>query len=195
MWRRIFHRMSWLEVHAALVRFEDGLRFALSHDTVTRSDAVTGNEQQEFTQSDLQECVAEEQADSLRLLVEVGGYGAFVAAFGNRAEIVLAHLNRQSPKSAARPFPVGLSFDRPTSPWRSLSLRREDSATNFPSRQVRGRGCVIGLENDLRLASLAHGPPEGAPEIAKAVKTLATIARPESSNLKAMLTEACPIVA
>jgi hypothetical protein len=43
----------------------------------------------------------------LRLLVEVGGHRAFVAAFRNRAEIVLAHLNRQSPKSAARPFPVG----------------------------------------------------------------------------------------
>jgi hypothetical protein len=39
--------------------------------------------------------------DRLRLLVVVGGHGAFVAAFGNRAEIVLAHLKRQSPKSAA----------------------------------------------------------------------------------------------
>jgi hypothetical protein len=39
--------------------------------------------------------------DSLRLLVEVGGHGACVAAFGNRAEIVLAQVNRQSPKSAA----------------------------------------------------------------------------------------------
>jgi hypothetical protein len=37
----------------------------------------------------------------LRLLILVGGHGAFVAAFSNRAEIVLAHLNRQSPKSAA----------------------------------------------------------------------------------------------
>ena len=54
-----------------------------------------------FARSDLQKSAVEEQADSLRLLVEVGGHGAFVAAFRNRAEIVLAHVNRQSPKSAA----------------------------------------------------------------------------------------------
>ena len=49
-----------------------------------------------FARSDLQNRVAKEQADSLRLLVDVGGHGAFVAAFRNRAEIVLAYLNRQS---------------------------------------------------------------------------------------------------
>jgi hypothetical protein len=38
----------------------------------------------------LQKRVAEEKPDSLRLLVEVGGQGAFVAAFRNRAEIILA---------------------------------------------------------------------------------------------------------
>jgi hypothetical protein len=38
----------------------------------------------------LQKGVVEEQADSLRLLIVVGGPGAFVAAFRNRAEIVLA---------------------------------------------------------------------------------------------------------
>jgi ABC-type proline/glycine betaine transport system permease subunit len=48
----------------------------------------------------LQKRVGEKQANSLRLLVEFGGHGAFVAAFGNRAEIVLAHVNRQSPESA-----------------------------------------------------------------------------------------------
>ena len=37
----------------------------------------------------MQKRVAEEKTDSLRLLVEVGGHGAFVAAFRNRAEIVL----------------------------------------------------------------------------------------------------------
>jgi integrase len=37
----------------------------------------------------------------LRLLPVVGAFGPFVAAFRNRVEIVLAHLNRQSPKSAA----------------------------------------------------------------------------------------------
>jgi hypothetical protein len=53
----------------------------------------------------LQERFVEEQADRLRLLVEVGGHGAFVAAFRNRAEIVLANVNRQSPKSTSLPFP------------------------------------------------------------------------------------------
>jgi hypothetical protein len=46
--------------------------------------------QQEFTRSDLQKRIGEKQADSLRLLIVVGGHGAFVAAFRNRAEIVLA---------------------------------------------------------------------------------------------------------
>ena len=32
------------------------------------------------------------QADRLRLLIVAGGHGAFVAAFRNRAEIVLGHL-------------------------------------------------------------------------------------------------------
>jgi hypothetical protein len=44
---------------------------------------------------------------SLRLLIVVGGHGAFVAAFRNRAEIVPAHVNRQPPKPAARPFSAG----------------------------------------------------------------------------------------
>jgi hypothetical protein len=48
-----------------------------------------------FARSDLQKRVAEEQADSLRLLIVVGGHGAFVAAFRNRAEIFLVHLYPQ----------------------------------------------------------------------------------------------------
>jgi hypothetical protein len=67
--------------------------------------------------SDLQKRVAEEKPDSLRLLVEVGGQGAFVAAFRNRAEIVLA-----SPQSSicevrgagARAAPA---FAQPMSAW------------------------------------------------------------------------------
>jgi hypothetical protein len=60
----------------------------------------------------LQNSVGEEQADSLRLLIVVGGHGAFVPAFGNRAEIILANVNRQSPKStslalAQRPHSLG----------------------------------------------------------------------------------------
>jgi hypothetical protein len=84
-----------------------------SHDTVTRSGAVTVTPQQEFRRSDLHEGVGEKKTDSLRLLVDVGGHGAFEAAFRNRAEIVLAHLNRQSAKSAAlalaqRPHSLGM---------------------------------------------------------------------------------------
>jgi hypothetical protein len=47
----------------------------------------------------LQKDIAEEQADSLRLLIVVGGHGAVVAAFRNRAEIILARasLARERP--------------------------------------------------------------------------------------------------
>ena len=60
----------------------------------------------------LQKSVAEKQTNSLRLLVVVGGHGAFVAAFRDRSQIALAHLNRQSPKStsltlAQRPHSLG----------------------------------------------------------------------------------------
>jgi hypothetical protein len=78
-----------------------------SRDTVTRSGAVTVTPQQKFRRSDLHEGVGEKKTDSLCLLIVVGGQGAFVTAFRNRAEIVLAHVNRQSPKSAALPFPQG----------------------------------------------------------------------------------------
>jgi hypothetical protein len=39
--------------------------------------------QQEFTRSDLHEGVGEKKTDGLRLLIVVGGHGAFVAAFRN----------------------------------------------------------------------------------------------------------------
>jgi hypothetical protein len=56
-----------------------------SHDTVTRSDAVTSDP--ETAGSPGQICkkrVGEKQADRLRLLIVAGGHGAFVAAFRNR---------------------------------------------------------------------------------------------------------------
>jgi hypothetical protein len=48
----------------------------------------------------LQNSVGEEQADSLRLLIVVGGHGAFVGAFRNRPEIVLltSMVNLRSPR-------------------------------------------------------------------------------------------------
>jgi hypothetical protein len=47
------------------------------------------------------EHVGDEKADRLRLLTLVGACGALVAVLCNHAEIVLAHANRESPKSAA----------------------------------------------------------------------------------------------
>jgi hypothetical protein len=52
--------------------------------------------------------VANEKADSLGSAVLVAACGALVAVLRNRAEIVLAHLNRQSPKSAALAHPRGI---------------------------------------------------------------------------------------
>jgi hypothetical protein len=99
-----------------------------SRGTVTRSDAVTSDTEMAGSRGQiLQERVAEKQAEGLCLLIVVGGHGAFVAAFRNRAEIVLAHVNRQSPKSAASPFPVG-SHSIGRRRHGALSLRREDSA-------------------------------------------------------------------
>jgi hypothetical protein len=50
--------------------------------------------------------VVDEKADSVGSAVLVGTCGAFVAAFRKRAEIFLADVNRQSSKTAARPFPA-----------------------------------------------------------------------------------------
>jgi hypothetical protein len=87
------------------------------HQTVRSKQAIVplmeGRPLQQWSRrSDLQKSVAEKQAEGLRLLIVVGGHGAFVAAFCNRAQIVLAHLNRQSSKSAApalaqRPHSLG----------------------------------------------------------------------------------------
>jgi hypothetical protein len=50
----------------------------------------------------LQKGVGEKQADRLRLLIVVGGHGVFVAAFRNRAEIVLltSIVSLRSPRRA-----------------------------------------------------------------------------------------------
>jgi hypothetical protein len=53
------------------------------------------------------EHVGDEEADGLGLQILVGACGAFVAVLRNHAEIVLAHADRESQKSAALPFPQG----------------------------------------------------------------------------------------
>jgi hypothetical protein len=96
----------------------------------------------------LEKRVAEKQADSLRLLVDVGGHRPFLAAFRNRAEIVLAHVNRQSPKSAAlalahRPHSVGRCRH-------VLSLHSEQRYTHrvsFP--QTRSRGSNLRVDDQI----------------------------------------------
>jgi hypothetical protein len=67
----------------------------------------------------LQKSVAEEQADSLRLLIVVGGHGAFVAAFRDLPQITLAHLYPQFAEPAALGARAAPAFARPMSPWLS----------------------------------------------------------------------------
>jgi hypothetical protein len=49
----------------------------------------------------LQKHIGKQQADRFRLLIVVGGHGAFVAAFRNRAKIVLAYLYPKFAEPAA----------------------------------------------------------------------------------------------
>jgi hypothetical protein len=67
----------------------------------------------------------------LRLLIVASACGAFVAVLRNHTEIVLAHANRQSPKSAALPFLVGThSFGRGR--HGDLPLSRDGERTTVP---------------------------------------------------------------
>jgi hypothetical protein len=71
----------------------------------------------------------------LRLLILVGACGAFVAVLRNHAEIVLAHANRQSPKSAAFPFPQGSHSLADVARW-SPSVERMVHANRYrPERR------------------------------------------------------------
>ncbi len=70
--------------------------------------------------------IADETADSLGSAVLVGACGVFVPLLRNHAKIVRAHVNRESPQPAARPFSVGShSFRRCC---HVLPLCREDGA-------------------------------------------------------------------
>jgi hypothetical protein len=67
-------------------------------NTVSAGEVEAGNrvadEQADRFNSGLEKSVVEKQADSLRLLVEVAGHGAFVAAFRDRSQIALADVDR-----------------------------------------------------------------------------------------------------
>ena len=58
--------------------------------------------------------------------------GALVAVLRNRAEIVLADVNRQPPKSAARPFPVALIRSADVAMVASPSVEWMAHAKPFP---------------------------------------------------------------
>jgi hypothetical protein len=59
----------------------------------------------------LQNRVAEEQANGLRLLIVVGGHGAFVAAFRNRADRWW-HFCRNGVATVVTPLPVQWAGER-----------------------------------------------------------------------------------
>jgi hypothetical protein len=69
------------------------------------------NPQQEFRRSDLHEGVREKKTDSLRLLIVVGGHGAFVAAFRNRADRWW-HFCRNGVATVVTPLPVQWAGER-----------------------------------------------------------------------------------
>jgi hypothetical protein len=80
---------------------------------------------------ELGEHVRDEEADGLRLLIEIGACSAFVAVLRNHARIIFAHVNRQSPKSARCRSRSALI--RSANVAMVVSLRREDGARKpFP---------------------------------------------------------------
>jgi hypothetical protein len=92
-----------------------------------------------FTRSDLQKDIAEEQADSLRPLIVVDGHGAFVAAFRDLPQIILAHLYPQFAE------PAGLALaQRPHSLSRcchgGLPLLGDDENRSHGVNGPRGAG-------------------------------------------------------
>jgi hypothetical protein len=100
----------------------------------------------------LHERVAEKQADGLRLLIVVGACRPFVAAFRNCLQIALAYVNRQSTKSAARPFPQG-SHSLGRCSHGGLSIRRGDGARKpFPRCE---RPKALGCDRQSRRRRLA----------------------------------------
>jgi hypothetical protein len=73
--------------------------------------------------------IGDEERDCLRLPLRVGTFGAFIAAFRKRAQIILADVDRQPPNPASRAFPQGPhSFGRCC---HVLPLCREDGARKF----------------------------------------------------------------
>jgi hypothetical protein len=75
-----------------------------------------------FARSDLQKSVVEEQADSLRLLIVVGGHGAFNSPNGApRTDWHRLHFHRRPPGQSNGPRqPIASSYDRRISTWHGV---------------------------------------------------------------------------
>ena len=74
----------------------------------------------------------------MRPLILVGACGAFVAVLRNHAEIVLAHANRETPKSAALLFPQGSHSLAPYGPAGRGSAARRVGRREGPGGPRRG---------------------------------------------------------
>jgi hypothetical protein len=96
--------------------------------------------------------------------------GAFVALLHNHAKIVRAHANRESPKPAARPLPVGFHSLRRCRhgcllPWRAWWHENHSQDLNGPEAPNRLAGSPSGY-GPIRVARITWTPPQpmgGAP--------------------------------
>jgi SAM domain (Sterile alpha motif) len=107
----------------------------------------------------------------LRLLIVVGACGAFVAVLRNHAEIVLAHANRESPKSATLPFAqcshslgrrrlARKRFVRPEQPeWRAQEIT--DWFTRLGLPEYAGAFAENGI--DVSMSRRTAGAPSNLP--------------------------------
>ena len=104
-----------------------------------------------------------EEADRLRLLIVGSACGALLR---NHAEIVLAYVNRQSPQSAAHPFPQDSHSLGPR--CHVFSLRGEDSGRKGFVRPERPEG---GHHIGNRLAWAASSVASALPQISTGPQT------------------------
>ena len=137
----------------------------------------------------------------MRLLNVVVADGTLVAALRNRAEIVLTHVTRQSPQSAARPFPQAgrLRMQRlergpaimtagAALTWRKSQIGPRLSATTLATKT--GNGCTGFRESRWGRETLteAHENLHRFPVIVPAVGVMGYELRPHPFQQRPMLT-------